>query len=938
MRLRSFVSPAVPLVLLAVALVPAAAVYAQNVGTVRGTVTSADGEPLPGVRVQVTGDVVRGERISTTGATGEWLIPSLPPGRVTVTASLQGLETETVEGVRVSISGVASVNLTMRPEAVEEAITVTSEAAILDVTSSSASVSFAEELLDAKPSTTGNFQELALMAPGMNMTGRLGNVGAYAGHPSAYGRDQASVAWNVDGLDGSFPDNGNIFGGWTDPDTIAEVQVLGVGAPAEYGNMTGAAVNVVTKSGTNIFHGRFSYSGEFDDTTATGTAVEDARGNLQGFQRDTFENYSLWAGGPLQKDKLFFFASLTQKEDLLIEPGEIAEFVRNDEAQHYSLKLDWSINPSNTLTAHGRHEDLEIASGGSGTFKTNPGAYSREYEEVPYWRLGYQSVLGANTIIEAYYSDTKNEDRNVSATGSLEPPLINYNTPIPTHSGGPTYPYLYPVWWNRGHAKVTHFADDLAGSHEFKFGVQYSKTGEQAGAVYPGFTGKYYYKFGANYYIYSRAAHYYGGDSEAIGLYVDDSWRITDRLTLNIGVRADNDVGELPPQPILESYLCDQLNCGVTTGEFSDGVPDVIDYDSVDPRIGIAYQVGEGRRQGVLRASLGRYHEMNVVSMWNQPAPTRPSAYFGYSPNRYGPFTYFRTVGNEDFALPVEGMERPQTDEFAVGYEQQLGNYTVGAQVVITETTDLIGWQLQGGGVFEDVPYLNPLTGETITLRNIIDQPILRKANDPSADPNVPLAKFEQDYKGVFLTFNKRHTGRWSLNASLGWSEAKGVSQRPLNQNQGQAFYTGSEGRDPNHHLYQGGFLQGDRPWVFRAQGLVDLPWKIQGVGVVNYEDGRPWRQMARVRLNQGVTVVPLEPFTGDRRMPSKTFIDLGLSRQFQLGDRVRFGVDLQVMNLLNEEGYYYFANASYGRYPREPVPSLYYLPRRMGLRLSLGL
>ena len=239
-------------------LVAATAAYAQNVGTVRGTVRSAEGEPLPGVLVEATGDVVRGERTSMSGVNGDYLIAGLPPGVVTLTATLEGLEAESVEDVRVSISGVAVVDFSMRVEGVEEAITVTSEAPVLDVTSSSGSVSYSEELIDAKPTTQRNFQELALMAPGMSMPGRLGNVGAYAGHTTGYGRDQASVAWNVDGLDSSFPDSGNIFGGWTDPDTIAEIQVLGVGAPAEYGNMTSAAVNIVTKSGTNTFHGRFS--------------------------------------------------------------------------------------------------------------------------------------------------------------------------------------------------------------------------------------------------------------------------------------------------------------------------------------------------------------------------------------------------------------------------------------------------------------------------------------------------------------------------------------------------------------------------------------------------------------------------------------------------------------------------------------------------------
>jgi hypothetical protein len=156
MRSRSF-ALSVGFVVIAVALAAAMQVYSQNVGTVRGTVTSVEGEPLPGVLVQVTGEIVRDERISTSGAGGVWLIPGLPPG--TVTATLEGLETETVGGVRVSISGVAAVNLTMRPDSVEEAITVTSEAPLLDVTTSSLSVSFSEDLIDAKPSTTRQFQE-----------------------------------------------------------------------------------------------------------------------------------------------------------------------------------------------------------------------------------------------------------------------------------------------------------------------------------------------------------------------------------------------------------------------------------------------------------------------------------------------------------------------------------------------------------------------------------------------------------------------------------------------------------------------------------------------------------------------------------------------------------------------------------------------------------
>ncbi len=484
---------------------------------------------------------------------------------------------------------------------------------------------------------------------------------------------------------------------------------------------------------------------------------------------------------------------------------------------------------------------------------------------------------------------------------------------------------------------MTHFADDLAGSHEFKFGIQYNNSSQQAGAVFPGFGGKYYYKFGATYYVYARAVHYYGAKVEAVGLYVDDSWRITDRLTLNVGVRADQDGADLPPFPVLEEYLCNDIGCGVVVpGEFTPNYPDVVDYDSVDPRIGIAYQVGEGRRQGVLRASAGRYHEFNITSMWQQPHPDRPQARFGYSPNRYGPFSYFFETSEDTFGLPREGMERPQTDQFAVGYDQQLGNYVVGLQLVKHDTTDMIGWSLDDGGVYEDFPYVNPLTGETIILKNIIVEATARKGNAPGADANVPPgSKYEQEYQAVFLTFAKRHTGRWSLSSSLAWSETKGFQAQSASQNQGGTFFVGLNGRDPNNHLYNGGLGQSDRPWVFRTQAQVDLPWQLKAVGSFNYQDGRPYRFLARVTgMNQGNVTIPLEPMTGDRRYPTNTNLDLGLSRRFLLGDRLGLAVDLQLLNVFDDDTFHYWGG--YGLYPAPLTPSQYTFPRRLAVRVGV--
>ena len=172
------------------------------------------------------------------------------------------------------------------------------------------------------------------------------------------------------------------------------------------------------------------------------------------------------------------------------------------------------------------------------------------------------------------------------------------------------------------------------------------------------------------------------------------------------------------------------------------------------------------------------------------------------------------------------------------------------------------------------------------------------------------------------------------MSSSLSWSETKGFQAQSANQNQGGTFYVGLDGKDPNNHLYGGGLGQADRPWVFRTQAQVDLPWQLKAVASFNYQDGRPYRHLARVRLNQGNVTIPLEPLTGDRRMPTNTNLDLGLSRRFLVGDRVGLVVDLQALNVLNDDTFYYWGG--YGRYPTPLTPSQYTYPRRLALRVGV--
>ena len=178
-------------------------------------------------------------------------------------------------------------------------------------------------------------------------------------------------------------------------------------------------------------------------------------------------------------------------------------------------------------------------------------------------------------------------------------------------------------------ASVTHFADDwLGGDHDFKFGSQASK-GIAETMVTPSATGTYYYHYTYNYDYYGTIypyeyyykvdglPYYYGNHQESVSLYADDSFRITDRLTLNLGLRYDYHKGIIPSFPRLDGE-------GNPTGEVIPGLDPVFTWNNVSPRLGFAYALG-AEQKSVIRGSFGVYYDGNVGGNWNYPPPGAPT-------------------------------------------------------------------------------------------------------------------------------------------------------------------------------------------------------------------------------------------------------------------------------------------------------------------------
>jgi hypothetical protein len=238
---------------LVVALALGAPLYAQRTtGGIAGTVVDDTGAVLPGVNVSVSGEKVVGSQTAVTNAEGFFRFIGLPPGSYDVTFSLSGFATQKRSGIRVSVGGTVETHVTLNLGDLAEELTVTAEAPVVDTSSNEVGSNYEREWVENAPMPRNSFFDLVAAAPG-SLQG-----GDQSARTMVYGASYDENSFQLDGTDV----NDNFFNeALAEPnmDSIEEIEVLSLGAPAEYGNMTGAVYNIVTRQGTNQFHGDVSF-------------------------------------------------------------------------------------------------------------------------------------------------------------------------------------------------------------------------------------------------------------------------------------------------------------------------------------------------------------------------------------------------------------------------------------------------------------------------------------------------------------------------------------------------------------------------------------------------------------------------------------------------------------------------------------------------------
>jgi hypothetical protein len=447
----------------------AAHAFAQGTqtGIISGTVTSSDGQPLPGATISVRSAILLGTRSTVSDANGAYILKGLPPGAYTVTFQMNGMATvERKETVEPGVSTPANAQL--KVSGVEETIVVTAEAPTA-LTTSTGGAQLASEDIDllANPRTLVGIAEIT---PGLTDNTPNGGQLTISG---SFGYDNVFLVDGVDINDNLFGSPDNLF----IEDAIDDVQVLTSGISAEYGRFSGGIVNAVTKRGGNTFTGSFrtdftnpDWRDETPFEDQNGTAHEDILGKV----------FQATLGGPLVKDRLWFFAAgrrqRTSTPEVFAETG--AAYTMGDENDREEVKLTGNINPNHTLQGTYLRNQRTVRNSPTFDFSIDP----RTSEDVNYPNhlmvLNYSGVLKSNLFVEAQFSQKKFGFRDAGGTSRelQDSPFISTQTGEALHYNAPYFDATDPEDRNNRQftASLSYFlSTPKMGKHDIKFGAEH---------------------------------------------------------------------------------------------------------------------------------------------------------------------------------------------------------------------------------------------------------------------------------------------------------------------------------------------------------------------------------------------------------------------------------------------------------------------------------
>jgi hypothetical protein len=883
----------------------------STTGAIIGTVTDSTKAVVPGVTVRASSPALMGTRTAVTAVDGTYRMPALPPGDYTLVFELMGFGTVTREDIRVGVGFTATVNVDMSPAGVSETLTVSGAAPVVDVVAGKIAVNYDAARI-ANVLGGRDYWAMLPLLPGVTVSNV--DVGgstaittqgyrAYGMPGQGRGEIEGMVSNPVTGQEVNYPDM----------QSFEEMAVTVAGNSAEM-PLPGVLTTLSSKSGGNALHGGVYYDYQSEAVEAHNIDAEQlARGVTGGRGRaaidtnrmEKFRNFNADAGGFFIKDKLWWYGAykhmhLTQGNVNLIDD------VQRTTAPSFSGKLTYNLTENQKVIAYGTRTTKEQDNYFAGATNYSLGgriytADTLNLETFPtgVWKFEYAAVLGNNAVAEFragdwfydFLAEPKNqvqryEDRgngNVFGSPASQDQILHRR---------------------QANGSISYFKDGWAGSHSFKVGSEVML--ETSNTFFESFNDMVLVlNNGApSQVVFYQSPAQSKSNNWIAAVYGSDTWRVSNRVTLNLGLRLDRYHPYVPAQ-------------AGPTGQQFERIDGPLWYH-LGPRVGVNYDL-TGNGKTVVKVNYGQYWQNPRTSfadifnpnpiktfetyIWTPANPRIVNGLPAFDEGQQGALV--SRAGAQPNGLPTTtvdpDLENVYSRQVTAFVERELfRNFGVRTGVVWNGRRQARG-VLNSNQPFDafNVPVTirdpgpDAVTGSaddggTLTAYNLqadrIGQPVVNVVRN--------LPGVESDYYTWEITANRRQTGGWSLLGSFSYTWTR-ESPFPIDST-GQVAFT------PNALINTVEDRNDYGTWVAKVTGTVQLPWDLQVTPVLRAQKGVPFGRTFIARLNYNSSVTILAEPAGAQSGDNVYVFDTRLQKNIGLNRGLRLGFFCDVYNIFN--------------------------------------